>query len=595
MSNYTCQPISYIQRLTCRPRVKEFGRVLKNEVYDPLWMLSRQWQFGEFKADDAGSPVLVKTEICSSPITDTNSIDGLIGLKYSAETEPLNTRIEAQEIRFDLRSRIALARQFMKLYAIESSEGKTLLFEQLKLLFPFAVRLEDGSYRYGIKNPNSKHEKESFSAAVALSLKIATRKSFDGKKFYDAAKQDPDLKFMTPDAATDTYRREIKRATEKFVMWVEQTYTLPKNDTWNNSRMEYSTKQLIEDESSIIVLNSEEYDGNHLDWYNFDITGRQQKNTAKTPTTIITTIPDRVAYTGMPAKRWWEMEDGSVNFCNLKTDLTNTAKVLLTEFALMFSNDWFSIPFDIASGAVTEVKGMVVTDVFGDKTMIRSALDKKVPWYGWTMFSLRDQTVEDDYCDQRMLVLPVTHRYQESAPIEEVYMGRDEMTNMVWGVEKTFFHPVYGEVSVEDSLNLNGHLNSDILSDAPLTYDLFNGVAKNWIPFAPVRLDGDSNFREIILQRAAMPQWDGSVYTHIRPNTQLLRAGIDDTNNQQKKLTIYEEEVPRSGIRIASYLRMTRWYHGKRILWCSNKKKVGRGESASSLEFDKITENKLDR
>jgi hypothetical protein len=50
-------------RLECRPRTKNFDRALQAEVRDALWMLTRQWQMGEFKADDAGSPVLAKMHI----------------------------------------------------------------------------------------------------------------------------------------------------------------------------------------------------------------------------------------------------------------------------------------------------------------------------------------------------------------------------------------------------------------------------------------------------------------------------------------------------------------------------------------------------
>ena len=44
-------------RIEGRPRAtKDFDRAFKAEVRDPLWMLSRQWQMGEFEGDDAGSP-----------------------------------------------------------------------------------------------------------------------------------------------------------------------------------------------------------------------------------------------------------------------------------------------------------------------------------------------------------------------------------------------------------------------------------------------------------------------------------------------------------------------------------------------------------
>ena len=48
-------------RVEGRPRAtKNFERALRAEVRDALWMLTRQWQMGEFEGDDAGSPVLAK-------------------------------------------------------------------------------------------------------------------------------------------------------------------------------------------------------------------------------------------------------------------------------------------------------------------------------------------------------------------------------------------------------------------------------------------------------------------------------------------------------------------------------------------------------
>ena len=35
---------------------------LDARIYDPMWLLARQWQVGEFAADDAGSPVAVTLE-----------------------------------------------------------------------------------------------------------------------------------------------------------------------------------------------------------------------------------------------------------------------------------------------------------------------------------------------------------------------------------------------------------------------------------------------------------------------------------------------------------------------------------------------------
>ena len=50
-------------RLEARARTKEFDRSLRVEIHDALWMLTRQWQFGEFKGEDTGSAINAKVAI----------------------------------------------------------------------------------------------------------------------------------------------------------------------------------------------------------------------------------------------------------------------------------------------------------------------------------------------------------------------------------------------------------------------------------------------------------------------------------------------------------------------------------------------------
>ena len=64
-----CPTITMWNRLEGRPRTHEFERALQAEIRDPLWMLTRQWQMGEFKGDDAGSPIKAKVHVETTQIT----------------------------------------------------------------------------------------------------------------------------------------------------------------------------------------------------------------------------------------------------------------------------------------------------------------------------------------------------------------------------------------------------------------------------------------------------------------------------------------------------------------------------------------------
>src|SRR4051812_29390606 len=56
-------------RLEGRPRTDDMKNALRAEVHDALFMLTRQWQMGEFKGDDAGSPISAAPLVSTAPLS----------------------------------------------------------------------------------------------------------------------------------------------------------------------------------------------------------------------------------------------------------------------------------------------------------------------------------------------------------------------------------------------------------------------------------------------------------------------------------------------------------------------------------------------
>jgi hypothetical protein len=109
--------------------------------------------------------------------------------------------------------------------------------------------------------------------------------------------------------------------------------------------------------------------------------------------------------------------------------------LLFSEFGLIYGNDWSVIPYKMRVNTICEVKGLVVTDVFGERTLIRAANegDENV-WQRWSMFNLSNSDDISVYNHQFFLPSTLTHTL-ESEPIEKINFIRDEMANMVWGIE----------------------------------------------------------------------------------------------------------------------------------------------------------------
>jgi hypothetical protein len=181
----------------------------------------------------------------------------------------------------------------------------------------------------------------------------------------------------------------------------------------------------------------------------------------------------------------------------------------------------------------------------------------------------------------------------EGPPVEQVLMVRDEMANMVWGVERTV--PLatgvsqIGEEAARQTLAFRRHLHpsSPVPPVAAVAYEAQNTVPENWIPFIPVHVPGSN--REIQLQRGAMPRVLGGPVTppvKVPPRTTLLRPGLDAS--PASGYFVHEEEVPRVGTRLTVSFNRARQPNGTPVVWLSARRLTGRGEAHSGLEWDRL-------
>ncbi len=66
-------------------------------------------------------------------------------------------------------------------------------------------------------------------------------------------------------------------------------------------------------------------------------------------------MPTIARYPGMPADRYWEFEDGRVNFGMLGAAKNDLARLAVLEYALVFGNDWFTLPVTLPVNALYRV------------------------------------------------------------------------------------------------------------------------------------------------------------------------------------------------------------------------------------------------
>src|SRR5580704_8222766 len=91
-------------RLEGRPRSQSFERALQAEIRDALWMLTKQWQMGEFRGSDAGSPVFAKLLLATTRLTKYRAAGGAAQL-FDSST-PLETKVERRPVPMKRQSRV---------------------------------------------------------------------------------------------------------------------------------------------------------------------------------------------------------------------------------------------------------------------------------------------------------------------------------------------------------------------------------------------------------------------------------------------------------------------------------------------------------
>jgi hypothetical protein len=602
--------ITFWNRLEGRPRADRFDRALRVEVRDPLWMLTRQWQMGEFRGDDAGSPIFTKVAVESSRLRkyqpdqgEAEPFNDGMPLEARVESMPLSFVQGGHEMLLDVR--LLMGRQWLKL---------------VQTITPAPAVGDEFIANYPIHAPDPTRPADAPTCAhpeAWSNFAAAAGRRMDGAKLYFYLIGGGGRHAYDGIAGLAGLEDETDLIAERFIKWFGQLFYQPAQESaWVSDRLEYQFACSAPERQGEKVFVAEEYFHGHLDWYNFDIDparavlGEPAENPESPAVATFTMLPTQVTFNGMPNTRWWAFEDSRTNFGEIKPDTTDLAKLLLIEFGLIYANDWFVVPFTLPAGAIANILGIAVTNVFGERTWVEAAgRGDDDDWQRWAMFLMSIKGKGHEPADLSLMIPPAAQKVIESRPLEEVLLARDEMANMVWAIEKTIALPS-GEAKpgLEAAYETRAFFEHDLerqlgrppppvppAEGAKIRFKVMSTVPENWIPMIPVHVAGDN--RETQLQRAAMlriiecdPDLNPPPPVPVRPRTMLLRQGLDQ--DVTAGYFVHEEEVPRAGVRLTESFQRTRWRHGRVLVWLGVRKQTGRGEGSSGLAFDRIVDVK---
>jgi hypothetical protein len=546
-------------------------------VADPMWFLARQLQLGEFKGDDGGSPIGMHLRASWSSLTRFHAgplpEGAVVGTRFDPVKDPLEAVVEREQRRHvHSPDGVGWADRVHWGSGLEDElrrAGKDAVIALLRSAFPF-----DPGSPTPAEGPAERRYRVLLAGRVLDGAKA--RAGLAGGQLPAQVAASP-----LADAA-------LRTAIEAWFTWLgvvapEADPAAP-GSSWIPERLEYAFAVAAPGfGDGEIVLEAAEYDGTGVDWYSVD----QRKGAslgaaadAVEPQSVVRhVLPQPVRYPGMPADRYWQMEDGHVNLGAIGAGPTDLARMLAVEYAIVYGPDWFVVPLELPVGAVARVDWVVVRDTFGATVVVGTHASQAADQAG-RQFQLA--TTESDVADVPLLFLPsASGPTVRGRSLERLTVLRDELANLVWGIEQVVLGPT------DQPVDLRGNRKPAELAALPLPdltdelrvarfiWQLATPAPEGWVPMVVVN-DGTPMVPKLRLRRAALLD---TIDEAARVARGQLLAEIGD---------LFEEEVGRAGLDVTLLDQVGRWVDGSLVSWRGREKRPGRGEAESRLFFDRV-------
>jgi hypothetical protein len=534
---------------------------LEARVHDPLWLLARQWQLGELRGEDAGSPITARLTTETSVLGEYRPGDEGSWEAYDPRDVPLEALVEAEA------PAVASLRD-----AADAGLSFQRLLQERPDLAPL-VSAYVAAYAFQPPGPSDDARLDVTDRRFARSL---AGRVVDGRRLFArhqaAWRADPALAGWQAEPFVDAGRADAVRGclARWMAAWAGDVAgpAGPTRSAWDPRRMEYRFAVRPRAEPPV-ELEAAEHHGGPVDWYGFRARrprGDSPPGGAGATRRTHHLVPMPVTFPGMPLPRWWEFEDAGVDLGGLEAGLHDVGRLVLAEFVVTYGNDWYLVPVELPVGAWCVVPSLTVETTFGERVEVRStrALRPAAPWQVFTLSG----------ASGGLLLAPALPATLEGRPIERVHVRRDELANVAWAVEERVQSPA-GRV-------VDRHEAAVAVADAPrvtppaaepvLRYRLATDVPAHWFPLVAAGGPGPGVRRLRLAARAA-----------AGPAGVLLAELAAATD-----AALFEEEIGPGGVVVTRAWQHGRWIDGSTRAWIGRRKRVGQGDVRSGLAFDVV-------
>ncbi len=567
--------ITYWNRLEPRPRATDLADALAARLHDPAWLLTRQWQLGEFEGEDAGSPAYVRIAAqlghvrgWGQPGAPAHRVAGDTPLERYAVSEAMSPD--------DLALAVELGQTFDRFLA---DLGALDVRGHFLAAYPITDAVD--------ADPR------------AARLRALWRgRAIDGVALWKASQtwQPPvpldaappgDLPPRGVPWAVPNERRQLARqAVRRLVRWVATTMDPPCDgdpEGWAPADLGYQLRVYATDPAGgRAALDATPDARGDLEWYAFD---RAQSGAsagslgARQSAIERAVIPGPVRFRGMPNERFWDFEDGRFDIGALRPDRRSLASMILMDFLLVHGNDWYLVPFEQPVGTLCR-SALTVVDVFGQSTKVPRA-DAEAAHAGavgrFTMFSTA--RADGGLADSFLVPSTAAASVLDGSVLEQVRFLRDETANLAWAVEHTVEGPLGRGERRADQAAPPAAAEVAAVGTATLRYQLQSSVPPHWFPFQPVKLGASP---QVALERASLLSATAALSV-VTPRGKILSPRAVAAGTPYR---VREEQIPREGTRVTRLARRSRGVNGTTHVWLGRARSVGTGEGWSGLRFD---------
>jgi hypothetical protein len=624
--------ITFWNRLEPRPYANSIAESVAAPIRDPLWMMARQWQVGEFCASDAGSVVYVDLTGQAGPFlgwkTDgaasSGSLTGSMALEPAVQSEPfapdLATRVElgqwfeallgsgagvhmiddlrstyplplvidpAVDHLFDFAGSVAgLDRGAMPAGLVSAFGAKEITFVAPNIRVVTAGRqwaITDVSNRvtYAIVSSGGSASAYLCRDAEALRfLSVCSARASDGVAILQVAMSGAAILTTRPEWSTAQVQAltEAGKALHNAVQAVYGSIGFADAPAWAPNRLALElTVDITSASNATASLKATPGALGEFDWTSFDVLAPDGSAAPGAMTNLSkAAVPGHVRFRGMPEPRWWEFETSQTDFGAIQPEKRDVAKLIYMDFMLIHGDDWYLMPLDVPVGSFATISSLLVHDVFGVTTQIDRADANVVagsvvaPGQQWTMFSPSVLGQSPKVAPSLVVSPSAWPTAITGCVLEEVRLVRDPVADMVWGIEVTT-ESASGRPWPGRERQQGGK-PSQAPSAAASAQPALNYRLHTPVPVHWIPFMPTMQADGYTLNRAVLPGDDPGGVT---PSGRILRTQV-----------IREQEVSTEGTVVSRGVCRSRWIDGSTCLWIARSRNFGAGQGSSGIRFD---------